>query len=99
MATKKPAEPIETKEQETASAPVDPMKELTTVFLPRATGKEENFILVGLNGKVWKIMKGVPVQVPRPVAAILAESNRAERRLDEWDQKQQGKMFQASSYL
>ena len=99
MATKKPAETIETQEQETPSALVDPMKELTTVFLPRATGKEENFILVGLNGKVWKIMKGVPVQVPRPVAAILAESNRAERRLDEWDQQQQGKMFQASSYL
>ena len=99
MATKKPAETIDNQEPETTQAPVDPMKELTTVYLPRATGKEENFVLVGLNGKVWKIMKGVPVQVPRPVAAILAESERAEKRADDWDESQKSKMFQASSYL
>ena len=46
----------------------------TTVTLPRATGKEENFVFVGLNGKGWRILRGVPVRVPRPVAQILAES-------------------------
>ena len=51
-----------------------------TVTLPRATGKEENFVFVGLNGKGWTIMKGVPVRVPRAVAQILAESLRQRQR-------------------
>lgn len=52
----------------------------TTVTLPRATGKEENFVFVGLNGKGWRILRGVPVRVPRPVAQILAESLRQQQR-------------------
>ena len=52
----------------------------TTVTLPRATGKEENFVFVGLNGTGWRILRGVPVRVPRPVAQILAESLRQQQR-------------------
>lgn len=79
--------------------PVDPMSEMTTVYLPRATGKEENFIFVGLNGKGYTIMKGVPVQVPRPVADILNESLRNEQKADRWDDEQQAKLGQANRYL
>ena len=48
--------------------------EYVTVTLPRATGKEENFVFVGLNGKGYTVMRGVPVRVPRPVYDILAEA-------------------------
>lgn len=50
-----------------------------TVNLPRPTRPDEpNFRLVGLNGKFYKVMKGVPVEVPRAVAEILENANDAE---------------------
>lgn len=51
-----------------------------TVTLPRATGKEEDFVFVGLNGKGYTIRRGLSVQVPRPVYAILAEAQRQQAR-------------------
>lgn len=56
------------------------MKIKKTIMLPRATGKQNNFVYVGLNGASWQIMRGVPVEVPLPVAEILEESMRAENR-------------------
>ena len=67
----------------------DPMAELVAVTLPRATGKEENFVFVGLNGKGWNIMRGVQVRVPRPVADILAESQRQQERQTAFIRQQQ----------
>ncbi len=58
----------------------DPMKDMVSVFLPRATGREENFVFVGLNGKGYKILRGQAVKVPRPVYDILRASERAEAR-------------------
>ena len=57
-------------------APTDRMKEKVTVTLPRATGKEEDTVFVSLNGKGYNIKRGVPVQVPRPIADILRERER-----------------------
>lgn len=61
--------------------PYDPMKDMVPVILPRATGNEQNFELVSLNGKVWQIKKGMTVRVPRPVYDVLMESLRMENRL------------------
>ena len=48
------------------------MKEkMTTVLLPRGRKQEENFVIVSVNGRSWKIMKGVEVQVPDFVAEVL----------------------------
>ena len=63
-----------------ASTSYDPMKDMVSIFLPRATGREENFVFAGLNGKGYKILRGQTVQVPRPVYDILMESERAEAR-------------------
>lgn len=60
--------------------PVDPMQQMVPLFIPRGAKNEENFELIGLNGKVWKIMKGTQVQVPRPVYDIWAESERMKDR-------------------
>jgi hypothetical protein len=60
-----------------------------TVTLPRATGKEEDLVFVGLNGKGYTIRRGVAVRVPRPVYEILAEAQRQERRQQDFIRRQQ----------
>ena len=67
----------------------DSMRELVTVSLPRATGKEEDVVFVGLNGKGYTIRRGVAVRVPRPVYEILAESQRQEQRQRDYIRRQQ----------
>lgn len=41
------------------------------VFLHRGRKNEENFQIVSVNGRSWKIMKGVEVSVPDYVAEVL----------------------------
>ena len=51
------------------------MKEkMTTVLLPRGRKQEENFVIVSVNGRSWKIMRGVEVEVPPEVAEVLEHS-------------------------
>ena len=56
--------------------PVNPMDIKERLFIPRGRKGEENFILITLNGKRYQIMKGVEVNVPRPVAEIYREQLR-----------------------
>ena len=63
--------------------------DLVPVTLPRATGKEEDFVFVALNGKGYTIRRGVPVQVPRPVFDILNESQRQQQRQNAFIRRQQ----------
>ncbi len=80
------------KEAENKEIKMDPMKDLVTVTLPRATGKEENYVFASLNGKGYTIMRGVPVRVPRPVADILRESQRMTERLGAFQDAQAAQM-------
>ncbi len=51
------------------------MKEdMKKVFLPRGRKNEENFVIVSVNGRSYKIMKGVEVEVPACVAEVLENS-------------------------
>ena len=63
--------------------------DLVPVTLPRATGREEDFVFVALNGKGYTIRRGVTVRVPRPVYEILAESRRQEQRREDFIRLQQ----------
>ena len=48
------------------------MKEkMVKILLPRGRKNEENFVIVSVNGRSWKIMKGVEVEVPECVAEVL----------------------------
>ena len=47
------------------------MDKMTTIMLPRGRKNEENFVIVSVNGRSFKIMKGVQVQVPDYVAQVL----------------------------
>ena len=63
--------------------------DFVTITLPRATGKEEELVFVGLNGKGYTICRGVAVKLPRPVYEILAESQRQEQRQRDFIRRQQ----------
>lgn len=48
------------------------MKEkMVKILLPRGRKNEENFVIVSVNGRSWKIMRGVEVSVPEDVAEVL----------------------------
>ena len=47
------------------------MDKTVKILLPRGRENEENFIIVSVNGRSWKIMKGVEVEVPDFVAEVL----------------------------
>ena len=64
------------------------MKEkMVTVTLPRGRKQGENFVIVSVNGRSWKIMRGVEVKVPRCVAEVLENAQmmaeEARRYVDE----------------
>ena len=52
------------------------MDKITTVLLPRGRKNEENFVIVSVNGRSFKIMKGVEVEVPDYVAEVLENGRR-----------------------
>ena len=44
---------------------------MTKILLARGRKNEENFVIVSVNGRSFKIMKGVEVEVPDYVAEVL----------------------------
>ena len=64
------------------------MKEkMVKILLPRGRKNEENFVIVSVNGRSWKIMRGVEVSVPEYVAEVLEKgrmmAETARRSVDE----------------
>lgn len=49
-------------------------KTMRKIMLPRGRKNEENFVIVSVNGRSFKIMKGVEVEVPDFVAEVLENS-------------------------
>lgn len=47
------------------------MEKMVRILLPRGRKNEENFVIVSVNGRSFKIMKGVEVEVPDFVAEVL----------------------------
>ncbi|MCI6998892.1 MAG: hypothetical protein MR888_00065 [Clostridiales bacterium] len=50
------------------------MEKMCRIYLPRGRKNEENFVIVSVNGRSYKIMKGVEVDVPGCVAEVLENS-------------------------
>ena len=65
----------------------DRAAETVSVTIPRGRKQEENFVIVSVNGRSFKIMKGVQVEVPDYVAEVLVNSRmmaeEARRYVDE----------------
>ena len=49
-------------------------EEMVRVRLPRPTKDEENFLIVSVNDRSWKIKKGEWVDVPKYVAEVIENS-------------------------
>ena len=49
----------------------DKAAETVSVTIPRGRKQEENLVIVAVNGRSFKIMKGVQVEVPDYVAEVL----------------------------
>jgi len=61
----------------------DPWRVKETIMLPRAAVGEENFIIASLNGRSFKIKRGVQVEVPKPIAEMIQKSFDYQERADE----------------
>lgn len=48
---------------------------MVKILLPRGRKNEENFVIVSVNGRNYKIMKGVEVEVPESVAQVLENAD------------------------
>ena len=57
-------------------------RKTVTLRLPRARAGEEDTVFVGVNGKAWRIRRGVTVEVPRSVAEVLRNGMSAEERAE-----------------
>ena len=84
MATKKTANEEGTISEQADNEIYDPMLDMVNVYLPRATGDEEDTVFVGFNGKGYLIERGTNVQLPRPVAAVLSDSELRKQRQEDY---------------
>lgn len=66
-------------------------EKMVKVKLPKAREGEEPEVFVGVNGKAWRIRKGVEVELPEYVAEVLRNSERADDHLDEFLEANKGK--------
>lgn len=69
------------------TVPYDPWKDMVQVRLPKATNGELNYQIASVNGRVYKIQKGVPVSVPAPIAEVLKHSFKAQDEADMFIEK------------
>lgn len=90
MATKKEVEAVVEEVKPVKKAEKDPWRDMVEIKLPKPFPNEENFIIASVNGKVFKIKKGVPVKVPAPIAEVLEHSLEAEEAADMYIQGKQG---------
>lgn len=71
----------------------DPMQEKVTVFVPKIPG-DDPMLYVGLNGKGWNIPRGMNVEVPKPVADIIAQSQKNAGIVDAFSRDKQRLMHE-----
>ena len=57
------------------------------VKLPMARKGEEKFITASVNGKVYKLQKGVAVEIPRELAEVLNNANAEAMKADAYAEK------------
>ena len=53
-------------------------EQMVKILLPRGRKNEENFVIVSVNGRSWKIMRGVEVEVPLCAAEVLENARMME---------------------
>lgn len=66
----------------------DPWQHKVTVLLPKASDGDQNFVLVGINGKNYQVPRGKRVQVPKPVYDVLSRSEHAQMISERYNAEQ-----------
>lgn len=56
----------------------DPWQEKVTIRVPRESNGEANYLIASVNGRVFKIQRGINVEVPLPIAEVIEHSFEAE---------------------
>jgi len=59
-------------------------EKMVKIKLPRAPKGEDNFMVVSLNGKGYKIQRGVEVEIPESIAWIVQKSLEARDAADDY---------------
>lgn len=77
------AELMEDVEETKKEAPkVDPWAQKVTIRLPKSADGSANYLIASVNGRVFKVMKGVNVDVPAPIAEVIEHMFEAEERAE-----------------
>ena len=82
-------------EDETETGSVEPVrnhsggkwKQMVKIKLPRPQRGELNYIIASVNGRNFKIMRGVEVEVPLPIAKVIEYAQIAEEEADVYAQE------------
>lgn len=62
-------------------------KEKRSVFIPRAMGGEQKFVMVGVNGRRYQVPRGKTVEVPLPLYERIMIMLEAETKAQEYQEK------------
>ena len=66
----------------TTKTVADPWKEEVEIKLPKATNGEPNYVIASVNGRAFKIQRGIKVKVPAPIAEVIEHSFLAQDEAD-----------------
>ena len=69
----------------------DPWKAMREITLPRAGNNEQQFQLVGVNGRTFQVPRGKRTQVPLPVYECLMEAQAAQQEAFEANRRSEPK--------
>lgn len=68
----------------TKATVTNPWDKKVEVMLPKATNGDSNYLIASVNGRVFKIKRGVKVEVPAPIAEVIEHSFNAQNEADEF---------------
>lgn len=71
-------EPVEEVKPVKKAKGVDPWTEMVEIRIPKRTDGGPNYTIASVNGKVYKLMNGVSVKVPAPIAEVIEHSFEAQ---------------------
>ena len=74
----------EAKPAKPAKASKDPWKQMVSIRIPKATNGEANYLFAAVNGRRFKIQRGVKVDVPLPIAEVIEHSYEQQNMADEF---------------
>ena len=98
MATKKTEEEKTEEKIAKKNEELDPMRPVM-IHLFKDSGKYKDDVVVGLNGKVWQIQRGVDVEIPWAVAQVLERHKKLQEYAADYALREQQNYLDAEKHL